>query len=57
MDIKTVAQFDKDSRRFHRFLIEGNEGITGSIYVSKEVAVPDTILVALKTKADMEKGK
>ena len=57
MDVKTVARYDKDSRKYHRFLIGENQGITGSIYVSKTVAVPDTITVTLRTKADTDKEK
>lgn len=33
---KLVAYYDRDSKRFHRFLIDANElGIVGNIYVPK----------------------
>ena len=57
MEKELIAIYDKDSRKYHRFLIAENQGVTGSIYVSKATAVPDTIIVTLKTKAGTDKEK
>ena len=38
-------KYDKDSRRFHRFLIEGDDGLVGSVYVPKTQDVPEKILL------------
>ena len=47
MDVK--ATYVKDSKRYHRYEIEGTE-VTGSIYVSKELnPIPKTITVTLVT--------
>ena len=47
MEIKAV--YVKDSKRYHRYEIEGME-VTGSIYVSKEMdPMPKTITVTLVT--------
>ena len=46
-------RFDKDTKRMHRFNIESDQGVVGSIYVSKEVdPLPKTLTVELKTKGD-----
>lgn len=48
MEIKAV--YVKDSKRYHRYEIEGTE-VTGSIYVSKDLEqVPKTITVTLSVK-------
>lgn len=48
MDVK--ATYVKDSKRYHRYEIEGTK-ITGSIYVSKEMdPMPKTITVTLSVK-------
>jgi len=48
MEIKAV--YVKDSKRYHRYEIEGTE-VTGSIYVSKEMdPMPKTITVTLAVK-------
>ncbi len=48
MEKETKAQFryEQDSKRFHRFRIESDEGIVGTIYISKDMAkdgIPERI--------------
>ena len=51
------AKYDADTKRTFRFLIKPNlDGISGSIYISKDEEVPDTLIIQLKTLAD-EKDK
>jgi len=52
MEKKVVATYDQDSKRYHRFLIDSGQGITGTIYVPKDKAVPDCLIVTLKTKGE-----
>jgi hypothetical protein len=52
MERELIAVYDSDSKRFHRFLIDGSQGITGSIYVSKKEEVPERVIVQLKTKSE-----
>jgi len=48
MEVKAI--YMKDSKRYHRYEIEGTE-VTGSIYVSKDLEqVPKTITVTLSVK-------
>jgi hypothetical protein len=47
-----TARYDQDSKRFHRFAILSEEGITGSIYIPKGQEMPKRIILTLKTKAD-----
>lgn len=53
--VEVVATFDDDSKRFHRFLIDEGQGITGSVYVPKSSPVPDIVTIRLRTKAEAEK--
>ena len=55
MEKELVATYDSDSKRYHRFLIDGSQGIIGTIYVSKDKEIPDSITISLKTKG--EKGR
>ena len=57
MEIQISATFDKNSKRYHRFLIDEGQDVKGAIYVSKEKSVPDKVTIQLKTKADKERGE
>ena len=35
-EIKGKLRFNKDSKRYHRFNIETDEGIVGTVYVPKD---------------------
>lgn len=45
-----TATYDKDSKRFHRFIIDRNQGIVGNIYIPKNEQVPEKVTITLKTK-------
>jgi hypothetical protein len=55
-EIKTlelVARYDNDTKRTHRFLIESENGIAGSIYISKDTRpLPKDIAIRIKMKGD-----
>ena len=57
MENKLVAIYDQDSKRYHRFKIDESQGLTGTIYVSKDKPVPDTVTIFLKTKTVVGEGK
>ena len=50
MEIQVSATYDKDSKRFYRFLIDVGQEIIGNLYVPKGKEVPDSVIVKLKTK-------
>lgn len=50
--IEIRATFDSDTKRMHRFLIDNDQEVTGSIYFRKGMKIPESIKVILKTKAD-----
>ncbi len=51
MEIEEItATYDKDSKRFHRYLIDGGQGIVGNIYVPKDSVIPKTVVVKLRVK-------
>ena len=56
MGKKITATYDQDSKRYHRFLIDGGQGITGTIYVPKGKEIPDAITISLKVR-EKEIGK
>jgi hypothetical protein len=42
-------------KRFHRFLVDDGQGITGTLYIPKNETVPDTVTIRLKTKGEDQK--
>ena len=45
-EIKGKFKFNKDSKRYHRFNIETDEGIVGSVYVPKELeSMPEKLIL------------
>lgn len=50
-EINGQFRFDKDSKRFHRFKIETDEGIVGTIYVPKDNdGIPEKLILAYAKK-------
>ena len=50
-EVKEVFIFDQDSKRFHRFRIEGEDGIVGNLYVPKDCeGSPGRIVLNYKKK-------
>ena len=54
--MKVIATFDRDTRHFHRFLIDDGQGVTGTLYLPKSGEVPKVLEIELQTKAP-ETGK
>ena len=50
-----TATFDGDSKRYHRFLIDPGQKITGTIYIPKDESVPDNLTIQLRTKGERPK--
>ena len=49
--VELSPRYDADTKRTHRFLIESTEGVTGTIYVSKESRpLPKRVVIQLKVK-------
>ena len=44
-EVKGKFEYEKDSKRYHRFKIESKEGIVGNLYVPKDGAIPDRIIL------------
>ena len=43
--------FDQDSKRFHRFRIEGDNGIVGNLYIPKDSKdIPEKITLDYKAE-------
>lgn len=52
MEIQITATFDQDSKRYHRFLIDEGQAVTGSIYIPKGKEIPEKVTIRLMTAAD-----
>jgi len=52
MEKEITATYDSDSKRYHRFLIDAGQVVTGAIYVSKKEPVPDKLTIRLRTKGE-----
>lgn len=50
--MEITAIYDRDSKRYHRYLIEADEdaGIVGTIYIRKDKDIPKEIIIKLKVK-------
>jgi hypothetical protein len=55
MEKELIATYDSDSKRYHRFMIDEGQGITGTIYIPKDKKVPDSITISLKTSGERER--
>ena len=55
MDNQITATYDSDSKRYHRFLIDVGQVITGTIYIPKNESIPDSLTIHFRTKADQQK--
>jgi len=51
-----TATHERDSKHYHRYVIDSDQGVMGVIYTSKAEQVPNQLMVQLKTKADKENG-
>jgi len=53
-----TATYERDTRRYHRFLIDEGQGITGTLYIPKTEQVPGMLEIELQIKgAEPEAGK
>lgn len=50
-----TATYDGDSKRYHRFLIDTGQKVTGAIYIPKDEPVPDNLTIQLRTKGEKPK--
>jgi hypothetical protein len=52
-EVNGKFRFDQDSKRFHRFKVETDEGITGSIYVPKKNdGIPKKLILTYADKTE-----
>jgi hypothetical protein len=45
-----TATFDRDSKRYHRYLIDEGQGVVGTIYIPKGKEIPKEMIIELKVK-------
>jgi hypothetical protein len=57
METQISATYDQDSKRYHRFLIDEGQEITGTIYIPKDKEVPDRVTISLKIRETRSQGK
>ncbi len=50
MEKKLTATYDRNSKKFHRYLLDEGQGITGSIYIPKGDEVPAEVTIKLRVK-------
>jgi len=45
------ATYDRDSKKYHRYIIDEGQGIVGNIYVPKTVeSAPTRVIIEMKIK-------
>lgn len=48
-EIKGYFEYEQDSKRFHRFKVDAGEGITGSLYILKDMTpMPKRLILEYK---------
>lgn len=57
MEPKITATYDQDSKKYHRFLVDSGQEVTGSLYIPKTKQVPEKIVILLKTPGETKAGK
>jgi len=57
MKKKVTAMYDRNTKNCHRFLIEKQQGIKGTIYIDKDKKIPDVLMIPLKTIGEIEKER
>jgi hypothetical protein len=49
--LTVTATYDRDSKRYHRYLIDDGQGITGTVYIPKNGdQIPEEIVIKLQEK-------
>ena len=49
--VEVTATYDQDSKRYHRYLIDEGQGVTGTVYIpKKEEQIPEEIVIKLQEK-------
>ena len=53
--VEVTATYDRDSKRYHRFIVDDDQAVVGNIYVPKGSG-PEVleVLVRLRTPGDRE---
>ena len=49
-----TATYDHDVGGCHRFKVDRGQGLTGTLCIPKDKAVPDTVTIRLRTKVEAE---
>ena len=49
-DKAITATYDRDSKRYHRYIIDEAQGIVGNLYVPKDSEIPPKVIITLKVK-------
>jgi hypothetical protein len=57
MENEITATYNRDSKRYLRYMIDEGQGLTGTIYIPKDKEVPDNVIISLKTGREKEKGE
>ena len=54
MSEKTVkATYDRDSKKYHRYIIDEGQGIVGNLYIPKDVeSAPTRVIIDMKVKGN-----
>ena len=50
MEKEVTATYDRDSKNYHRYIIDEDQGIVGNIYIPKDQDVPKVITINLRVK-------
>ena len=49
-DKPITATYDRDSKRYHRYIIDEGQGVVGNIYIPKGDDIPKQAVINLRVK-------
>jgi len=50
MEKEVTATYDKDSYRYHRYIINEGQGLVGMIYIPKKQEIPEKVIIKLRVE-------
>lgn len=49
---QVTATYDKDSKRYHRYVIDEGQTIVGNIYIPKDEDIPKQVTIKLRIEGE-----
>jgi len=54
--VSATATYDRDSKRYHRYIVDEGQAVVGTIYIPKDKDVPKQVVIDLRVKGEKIKN-